>query len=75
LERFKHRSLTAPVVLNGHLAVGDEQGLVHWLNLKTSADVARWRADGSAIVGAPVTAAGMVVVQTRKGGVYAWRAP
>jgi outer membrane assembly lipoprotein YfgL len=75
LERFKHRGLTAPVVLNGHLAVGDEQGLVHWLNLKTAADVARWRADGSAIVGAPVTAAGMVVVQTRKGGVYAWRAP
>jgi outer membrane assembly lipoprotein YfgL len=75
LERFKHRGLTAPVVLNGHLAVGDEQGLVHWLNLKTSADVARWRADGSAIVGAPVTAAGMVVVQTRKDGVYAWRAP
>ncbi len=75
LERFKHRGLTAPVVLNGHLAVGDEQGLVHWLNLKTAADVARWRADGSAIVGAPVTAAGMVMVQTRKGGVYAWRAP
>ena len=75
LERFKHRGLTAPVVLNGHLAVGDEQGFVHWLNLKTSADVARWRADGSAIVGAPVTAAGMVMVQTRKGGVYAWRAP
>jgi len=75
LERFKHRGLTAPVVLNDHLAVGDEQGLLHWLNLKTAADVARWRADGSAIVGAPVTAAGMVVVQTRKGGVYAWRAP
>jgi len=75
LERFKHRGLTAPVVLNGHLAVGDEQGLLHWLNLNTAADVARWRADGSAIVGVPVTAAGMVVVQTRKGGVYAWRAP
>lgn len=75
LERLKYRGLTSPVVLNGHLAVGDEQGLVHWLNLKTAADVARWRADGSAIVGAPVTAAGMVLVQTRKGGVYAWRAP
>lgn len=75
LERFKYRGLTAPVALNGHLAVGDEQGLVHWLNLKTAADVARWRADGSAIVGAPVTAAGMVMVQTSKGGVYAGRAP
>lgn len=75
LDRFKFRGLTAPVVLNGHAAVGDEQGVVHWLNLATAADVARWRADGSAIVGAPVTAAGMVLVQTRKGGVYAWRAP
>lgn len=75
LDRFKFRGLTAPVVLNGHVAVGDEQGVVHWLNLATSADVARWRADGSAIVGAPVTADGMVLLQTRKGGVYAWRAP
>ena len=75
LDRFKFRGLTAPVVLNGHVAVGDEQGVVHWLNLATAADVARWRADGSAIVGAPVTAAGLVLVQTRKGGVYAWRAP
>lgn len=75
LDRFKFRGLTAPVVLNGHVAVGDEQGVVHWLDLATSADVARWRADGSAIVGAPVTADGMVLLQTRKGGVYAWRAP
>jgi outer membrane protein assembly factor BamB len=75
LDRFKFRGLTAPVVLNGHVAVGDEQGVVHWLNLATAADVARWRADGSAIVGAPVTAAGLVLLQTRKGGVYAWRAP
>lgn len=75
LERLKFRGLTAPVVLNGHVAVGDEQGLVHWIDIQTAADVARWRADGSAIVGVPLAVAGMVVVQTRKGGVYAWRAP
>lgn len=75
LERFKFRDLTSPVVLDGHVAVGDAQGVVHWINLKTAADVARWRADGSAIVGAPLSAAGMVLVQTRQGGVYAWRAP
>jgi len=75
LERLKFRGLTAPVVLKGHVAVGDEQGVVHWLDLVSSVDKARWRADGSPIVGAPVTVADSVVVQTHRGGVYAWRAP
>jgi len=75
LERLKYRGLTAPLVVNGRALVGDEQGVVHAVDLKTSADVSRWRADGSAIVGAPVSAAGFVLFQTRKGGVYAWRAP
>jgi outer membrane protein assembly factor BamB len=75
LERLKYRGLTAPLVLNGHVLVGDEEGIVHGVNLKNSEDVWRWRADGSAIVGAPVSTHGWVLVQTRKGGVYAWRAP
>lgn len=75
LERLKFRGLTAPVVLKGHVAVGDDQGLVHWLNLVNSVDAARWRADGSPIVGAPVAVVDWVVVQTQRGGVYAWRAP
>ena len=75
LERLKYRGLTAPLVINGHALVGDELGVVHTLDLKTAQDVSRWRADGSAIVGAPVSAAGFVLFQTRKGGLYAWRAP
>ncbi len=74
-ERLKYRGLTAPLVVNGRALVGDAQGMVHAVDLKTSADVSRWRADGSAIVGAPVSAAGFVLFQTRKGGVYAWRSP
>ena len=75
LERLKYRGLTAPLVLNGYAVVGDEEGVVHGVNLKNSEDVWRWRADGSAIVGAPVSTHAWVLVQTRKGGVYAWRAP
>jgi outer membrane assembly lipoprotein YfgL len=75
LERLKYRGLTAPLVLNGYAVVGDEEGIVHGVNLKNSEDVWRWRADGSAIVGAPVSTHAWVLVQTRKGGVYAWRAP
>lgn len=75
LERLKYRELTAPLVINGRALVGDAQGVVHAVDLKTAEDVSRWRADGSAIVGAPVSAAGFVLFQTRKGGVYAWRAP
>ena len=75
LERLKYRGLTAPLVINGHALVGDELGVVHTLDLKTAQDVSRGRADGSAIVGAPVSAAGFVLFQTRKGGLYAWRAP
>jgi outer membrane protein assembly factor BamB len=74
LDRLKFRGLTAPLVLNGHVAVGDEQGIVHWIALSDATDTARWRADGSAIVGAPVGLSDLVVVQTRQGGVYAWRA-
>lgn len=75
LERLKYRGLTAPLVINGRVLVGDAQGVVHAVDLKTSEAVSRWRADGSALVGAPVSAAGFVLFQTRKGGVYAWRAP
>jgi outer membrane protein assembly factor BamB len=35
LERFKYRGLTAPVVINGRVLVGDEQGVVHAVDLKT----------------------------------------
>lgn len=75
IDRFKYRGLSAPWVVNDRVVIGDQLGVVHWLDLKTAQDQARWRTDGSAIVGAPVSVAGLVLFQTRKGGVYAWRAP
>lgn len=75
MERLKFRELTAPLVLNNHVLVGDAQGVLHVLDIQSAQDTARWRADGSAIVGVPVSTAGFVLAQTRLGGVYAWRAP
>ncbi len=73
VERLKYRELTAPVALGRVVAVGDATGLVHLLSREDGADMARLSADGSAIVGAPLLAGSVLVVQTRNGGVYAWR--
>lgn len=73
MDRLKHRELTAPLSLGRVVAVGDGTGLLHLLSREDGADMTRLSTDGSAIVGAPMIAGQSLVVQTRKGGVYAWR--
>ena len=73
--RFKHRQLTAPLVLGRVVIVGDSNGFVHVVSAEDGSDMARMTTDGSGIIGAPVVAGQHVVVQTRQGAVYAWRAP
>lgn len=73
VERLKYRELTAPVALGRVVAVGDGSGLVHLLSREDGAEMARLVTDGSAIVGAPLLAGPSLVVQTRNGGVFAWR--
>ena len=75
VSRFKYRHLTSPLVLGRAVVVGDSSGLVHVLSTEDGSDMARLSTDGSGIVGAPVVAGQNVVVQTRQGAVYAWRAP
>lgn len=73
LDRLKHRGLTAPVALGRVVAVGDGTGLVHLISREDGAEMARLSTDGSAIVGAPLLVGPSLVVQTRNGGVFAWR--
>ncbi|WP_247596909.1 outer membrane protein assembly factor BamB [Hydrogenophaga sp. PAMC20947] len=75
VSRFKYRNLTAPLVLGRVVVVGDSNGFVHVLSTEDGSDMARLSTDGSGIAGAPVVAGQNVVVQTRQGAVYAWRAP
>ena len=73
VDRLKHRGLTAPLAVGRVVAVGDSLGFVHLLSREDGAEMTRMSTDGSAIQAAPVLAGDALVVQTRNGGVYAWR--
>jgi outer membrane assembly lipoprotein YfgL len=73
VDRLKYRDLTAPLSLGRVVAVGDGTGLLHLLSREDGTEMTRLSTDGSAIVGTPMIAGPSLVVQTRNGGVYAWR--
>jgi outer membrane protein assembly factor BamB len=75
VSRFKYRNLTSPLVLGRVVVVGDSNGFVHVLSAEDGSDMTRLSTDGSGIAGAPVVAGQNMVVQTRQGALYAWRAP
>jgi outer membrane protein assembly factor BamB len=57
------------------VAVGDGQGQVHVMDPATGKTLLRLSTDGGAIASTPRVAGSVMVVTTRKGGVYAWKAP
>ncbi len=67
-----HRALTAPVVSNDSLVVGDYEGYVHWLSRTDGSIQARTSTDGERITNAPVVAEGRVYVQTDGGKLIAF---
>lgn len=73
VDRLKFRQLTSPLAVGRAVVVGDGEGWVHVLSREDGSDMARLPTDGSAIVGAPVVAGQWLIVQTQKGGVFAWR--
>lgn len=73
VDRLKYRALSAPLSLGRVVAVGDGSGLLHLLSREDGSEMTRLTTDGAALVGAPLLAGQSLVVQTRKGGVYAWR--
>lgn len=72
-DRLKHRSLSAPLAVGRVLVVGESTGTVHLLSREDGSELTRLSTDGSAIVGAPALAGQVLIVQTRNGGVFAWR--
>lgn len=73
LDRLKHRELSAPTALGRVFAVGDSTGLVFLLSREDGSEMARLTTDGSPLTGVPLLAGPSLVVQTRNGGVFAWR--
>jgi outer membrane protein assembly factor BamB len=71
-DRLGYRYLSAPLVYDGQVVVGDFEGQVHFLRSDDGGFAARIATDGSAISAAPVASGGRVFVQTRSGGLYAF---
>lgn len=72
-DRLQYRRLTAPLLLGRSIAIGDDTGLVHLLSREDGSSLNRLSTDGSPIMVAPVLADGVLIVVTRKGGVFAFR--
>jgi outer membrane assembly lipoprotein YfgL len=73
VDRLKFHSLTAPKAVGRAVVFGDSEGNVHVFSREDGSDMARFTTDGSAILGAPVISGQVLIVQTKNGGVYAWR--
>ncbi len=71
-DRLGYRFLSAPVPYESQVVVGDFEGQVHFLRSDDGGFAARMATDGSAISAAPVASGGKILVQTRRGGLYAF---
>jgi outer membrane assembly lipoprotein YfgL len=72
-EALRHRELGAPAVVQGLVAFGDLQGLVHLLGLDNGATRLRLETDGTAIVAGPIVVQGRLVAATAGGTIHAWQ--
>ncbi|CAG0964116.1 Outer membrane protein assembly factor BamB [Methylophilaceae bacterium] len=69
---LRYRQLTAPLPLGEVVAVGDLQGYVHFLQREDGAFAARLKTDDSPVMPQMVELpSGVMLAQTRNGGVYA----
>ena len=66
-----YRNVSAPSIQGDYAAVGDLEGVVHWLRLSDGAFAAR-SSVGGAITGKPVVSDGILVVQTTEGQLAAF---
>lgn len=66
-----HRNLTAPVLYNGYLVVGDSEGYMHWINADDGRFVAQQKVDSSGFQTTPVVASDKLLIQAKDGTLYA----
>jgi outer membrane protein assembly factor BamB len=70
-DKLYGRQISRPGLSGSYVVVGDYQGHVHFLSREDGSFAARLATDGSAIIAQPLTLDDGVLVQTRKGGLYA----
>ena len=70
-DKLSYRNLSAPLATKDYVVVGDFEGQVHFLKFEDGSFAARVATDGGGIAAAPKLIDDKVLVQTRRGGVYA----
>lgn len=65
-------SLTRPAIVGDSVVVGDAQGYLHWLGADKGEFQARVKL-GAPLSAAPLVQGDLLIVQTDKGGIEAWR--
>jgi len=71
-DKLLNRMVSAPAVRRGVVAVGDFEGIVHFLGRDDGAFLARLKTDGTAIQAPPQIAGNAILVQTAGGGIFAF---
>jgi outer membrane protein assembly factor BamB len=72
-EALMFRGLSAPAPIAQSIVVGDLDGTLHWLSRAKGESQARLTTDGGQISTPPVSVGNLLIVVTRKGGVFAFR--
>jgi outer membrane protein assembly factor BamB len=70
-DKLAYRNLSGPLATKDYVVVGDFEGQVHYLKFEDGSFAARVATDGGAIAAAPKAIDDKVLIQTRKGGIYA----
>ena len=73
-EKMLHRGLSGALMVGPTVVFGDLEGYVHFLSAETGEMQLRLPTDGSPVVGTPALAGSTILVTTRNGGLYAFRA-
>ena len=70
-DKLAYRNLSAPLATKDYVVVGDYEGQLHFLKFEDGSFAARIATDGGGIAAAPKMIGDLVLVQTRKGGLFA----
>jgi outer membrane protein assembly factor BamB len=73
-ERLLHRGLGGATAVGNSVVFGDAEGQVHFLAAEDGKTQLRLPTDGKPVIGAPVLAGSTLLVSTKAGGLYAFRA-
>ncbi len=68
-DQLEHRLLTAPVIINRYIVVGDAEGYLHWIDRSTGEFVAQQLVDDSGFAVGPISLDDGYLVVTRQGSV------